>query len=74
VRTSRPAYRVYPANGGYTGGLITTASPGRVSTRSASTIPSITSVTRRIRPTAGRHPHRSSAKSANASWYALPRG
>ena len=40
-----PASGPQSKNGGYTGGLITTASPGRVRARSSSTTPTPTSVT-----------------------------
>ena len=40
-----PASGTQSKNGGYTGGLITTASPGRVAARSSSTTPTPTSVT-----------------------------
>ena len=44
-RSRVPASATQSKNGGYTGGLIATASPGRVSTRSSSTTPTPTSVT-----------------------------
>jgi len=61
--------------GGYTGELTTTGSPGPETSLSISTMPIITSGTIAVRSTASpSQAHRSAAKAASASAYAVPAG
>ncbi|MEZ5214830.1 MAG: hypothetical protein R2692_09250 [Microbacterium sp.] len=54
------------ANGGYTGGVEITRSPGFVVARSNSTTPIMTSAVQRMRAGSTLQPNRRSAKPANA--------
>ena len=62
-----PTSATQSKNGGYTGGLITTASPGPQHARSSPTQPVLTSVTAVTEPGSTRQPHRAAANPATAS-------
>lgn len=70
--TVPPASDTYSQNGGYTGGMMTTWSPGSMIRRSISTAATDTSVVVRTRSGSTRQAHRLSAKSAKASGSARP--